>query len=421
VSLFFHPSEANMTKGAGYVCMAGEAIRQLTGRSDYSVRSLSIRTAMIVNESKPNDVVTTFKKAKLTTTTDSDWWEFRITSFNGSTWSEHCSGQAKAGPIHLVNRSISQPDFLRKLSASRWYATMRKIGFTYGPAFQGLRDISADPIGNEAVAIIENAFHDESTYELHPCTLDKIIQLMTVAQHEGKPSLFTQLSMPTYIEEIYISGGMKELRATGSSYKDFMDAWSGDEIATANGKVVFEMKGLRVTGLGNSTENEEKPKHAIQLEWQPDIGFLDVKDLIRSTMDLRGHLVALEKYFFLLAVETVKIIAPVNTHESHLIKFRDWINNFVETTSRGDNQLLPEGKQLATLSNRSRLSLLQTMTTEFQAGPVSWVATAIQRVHENALARYEGSVDTLELLMQGGALTQVCISFMVVAVSKLIF
>jgi hypothetical protein len=61
------------------------------------------------------------------------------------------------------------------------------------------------------------------------------------------------------------------------------------------------------------------------------------------------------------------------------------------------------------------------MTTEFQAGPVSWVATAIQRVHENALARYEGSVDTLELLMQGGALTQVCISFMVVAVSKLIF
>src|ERR1700722_10815023 len=104
--------------------MAGEAIRQLTGRSDYSVRGLSIRTAMIVSESKANDVVTTFKKAKLTTTTDSDWWEFRITSFNGSTWSEHCSGQAKAGPIHPTNRSVSQPDYIRKLSASRWYATM---------------------------------------------------------------------------------------------------------------------------------------------------------------------------------------------------------------------------------------------------------------------------------------------------------
>ena len=63
---------------------------------------------------------------------------------------------------------------------------MRKIGFTYGPAFQGLREISADPTGNEAVAIIDNNFEkSESFYELHPCTLDKLFQLMTVAQHEG--------------------------------------------------------------------------------------------------------------------------------------------------------------------------------------------------------------------------------------------
>jgi hypothetical protein len=147
-----------MIKGAGYICMAGEAIRQLTGRSDYSVRGLSIHTAMIVNESRPNDVVTTFKKAKLTATTDSEWWEFRVSSFNGSTWSEHCFGQAKAGPIHATNRSVSQPDFLRKISASHWYTAMRKIGFTYGPAFQGLREISADPTGNQVVAIINNNF-----------------------------------------------------------------------------------------------------------------------------------------------------------------------------------------------------------------------------------------------------------------------
>lgn len=389
--------------------MAGEAIRQLTGRSDYSVRGLSIRTAMIVSESKSNDVVTTFKKAKLTTTTDSDWWDFRITSFNGSTWSEHCSGQAKAGPIHPTEgRQVSQPDFLRKITASRWYATMQKIGFTYGPAFQGLRDISADPVGNQAVGIIENAHLDnESFYELHPCTLDKLVQLMTVAQHEGKPSLFKQLSMPTYIDEIYISGGMKELRATASSYKDFMDAWSGDEVATVDGKIVFEMKGLRVTGLGNSTDVEGKPKNAVQLVWKPDVNFLNAKDLIRAPLDLRTYLIALEKYFFLLATDTVKVIEPIETQESHLIKFRAWLNAFVEATGKGQNKILPEGKELATLSAQNRLSLIQSMAEEFDAGPVHWVATAIRRVHENAKARYEGSVDTLELLMEGGVLTQV--------------
>ena len=227
--------------------------------------------------------------------------------------------------------------------------------------------------------------------------------------------------MPTYIDEIYISGGMKELRATASSYKDFMDAWSGDEIATADGKIVFEMKGLRVTGLGNSTENEDKPKNAVQLVWRPDIDFLDVKDLIRPTMDLRGYLIALEKYFFLLAMETVKTIASIDTQESHLVKFRSWLNDFVETTSRGENQFVPDGKQLATLSNQNRLSLIQSMADEFEASPVSWVATVIRRVHENAQARYEGSVDTLELLMEGGALTQVCFRGSVTMISTLMF
>ena len=120
--------------GAGYVCMAGEAIRQLTGRSEYSVRGLVISTAIIVNDSRENDIITTFRKAKLTLNSDSGWWEFRITFFNGSTWNEHCSGQGKAGPIHSMECEVSHPEHLRKLSASRWYSNMQKIGFTNGPS-----------------------------------------------------------------------------------------------------------------------------------------------------------------------------------------------------------------------------------------------------------------------------------------------
>ena len=394
--------------GAGYVCMAGEAIRQLTGRSDYSVRGLAIRTAMIVNESKENDVITTFKKAKLTATSDSDWWEFRVTSFNGSTWNEHCSGQAKAGPIHSMEREVSQPVHLRKVSAARWYNTMQKIGFTYGPNFRGLKDITVDPVGFEAVANIDNIFRENgSFYELHPCELDKLLQLMTVTQHQGDPTLFKQLSMPTYMNEVYISGGAEEYRVTATSHTDHMDAWSGNAYATANGKLVFELTGLSVSAMGSSSEVEEKPKNAVELIWKPDVDFMDASDLMRTPLDLRRYLLSLEKYFFLLAMNTVNDVAGVDTKENHLVIFRDWLNRFVENTSKGGNQLLPEGVELAKLSEKDRNALIQSMTAEFDASELAEVATALKRVHDTAKARWEGTSDTLEVLMEGGVLTQI--------------
>lgn len=394
--------------GAGYVCIAGEAIRQLTGRSDYSVRGLAIRTAMIVNEGKENDVVTTFKKAKLTSTSDSDWWEFRVTSFNGSTWSEHCSGQAKAGPVRSIDHGVSQPNHFRKVSASRWYNTIQRIGFTYGPSFRGLRDISVDPISFETVANIDNVFREnESFYELHPCELDKVFQLLIVNQHQGDPTLLKQLSMPTYIDEAYIFGGAKEFRVTATSHTDHMNAWSGNAFATANDKVVLELNDLRVSAMGASSEAEEKPKNAVELVWKPDIDFLDVKDLIGTPLDLRQYLIALEKYFFLLAIDTAKSVAGLDVKEGHLDKFRSWIIRFVEKTSKGEHKLLPEGKELASLSESNRLSLLRSLTAELEAGPVASAAIALRRVHESAKARYEGTVDTLEVLLEDGILTQI--------------
>ncbi|KOS22576.1 Lovastatin nonaketide synthase [Escovopsis weberi] len=397
--------------GAAYVAMAGEAVRQLTGRSDYSIRNLAIKTAMIFQESKENDVITTLKKSKLTSKDESEWWEFRVTSFNGSIWNEHCSGRVKAGPVHdMEDRPAPpQPDFPRKLSAKRWYNTMQKIGFAYGPTFRGLKEISVNPITFEATATIENIIREnESFYELHPCEIDKLLQLMTVTQHGGDPTMFKQLSMPTYIDEVYISaGGAKEFRVTATSQTDHLDTWSGNCLGTADGKVVFELRSLSVSAMGASADAEEKPKNAVELVWKPDIDFLDAKDLMLTPLDLREFLIALEKYFFVLALETIPEIAAVETKESHLVKFRDWLNRFVDEGSKGENRLLPEGKTIAALGNEDRKALLKSLTDEFEASPVAAVATALRRVQENARARFEGTVDTLDFLMEGGVLTQI--------------
>jgi hypothetical protein len=246
---------------------------------------------------------------------------------------------------------------------------------------------------------------------LHPTILDKVLQLMTVTQHQGKPSEYTQLSMPTYIQEIYISGGMKELKITASSHKDFMDAWSGDAIATADGKVVFEMKGLSVTALGDNSQAQEKLKNAVQLVWEPHADFADLTDMIRAPLDLRNELLALEKYFFLLALDTTKVIANIDTEEDYLVKFRAWLNRFVEKTSNGENPLLHEGRELALMADRERQSLVKSMTEQFEQGPVPMVATALRRVHENAEYTWKGLADTLQVLMEDGILTQVSFRF----------
>ncbi|EUC40640.1 hypothetical protein COCMIDRAFT_9515 [Bipolaris oryzae ATCC 44560] len=394
----------------GYVSMAGEAIRQLSGRSDYSLREFSIRSAMIVNDTRPVDVVTTFKRSKITTTIDTDWWDFRITSFNGSTWSEHCSGQAKAGPGRPNMRPEPQPDYLRKVSADGWYRIMERIGFTYGPAFRNMRDISANPIAHEAVCTVDN-FSDEtgSFYEVHPRILDNLLQPMTVSMYQGNPSLFNQLSMPTYIGELYISGGMKEIRVTTKAWQDLMGSWCGSSLGTADGKLVCEMKGLKFSPLGESEEQKEELKNTVQVVWKPDVDFLDLEDLVRAPVNITQPTAQLEKYFFLRAIDTVKIMDSVEEVKlPHGKKFRTWLKSYVDKVSRGDHVILPEGPQLASLSEDKRNALVRELQQELAASKLTpAMETAIRRVHENAKALLEGTAENIVYLMEDNILMQI--------------
>jgi len=118
-----------------------------------------------------------------------------------------------------------QPDYLRKVSAVGWYRIMERIGFTYGPTSRDMRDISTDPIGHEAVCTVDN-IRDETApfYEVHPRILDNLFQPMTVSMYQGNPSQFNQLSMHTYVSEIFVSGGTNEIKVTTKAWQDLMGA-----------------------------------------------------------------------------------------------------------------------------------------------------------------------------------------------------
>jgi acyl transferase domain-containing protein len=75
---------------AGYVAMAGEAIRQITGiEAGYSMRRVVARTAMVLRDSKPVEIVTMLRRHKLTDSTDSVFDDFVISSYSGSVWTKN--------------------------------------------------------------------------------------------------------------------------------------------------------------------------------------------------------------------------------------------------------------------------------------------------------------------------------------------
>jgi hypothetical protein len=66
---------------AGYVAMAGEAIRQIAGiEAGYSMRHVIAHTAIVLGDSKPVKIVTKLRRHKLTELIDSDFHEFFISS-----------------------------------------------------------------------------------------------------------------------------------------------------------------------------------------------------------------------------------------------------------------------------------------------------------------------------------------------------
>lgn len=82
---------------AGYIAMAGEAIRQLTNINDFTLRHVLIKTALVLQDSKKIELMTSLGQVRFTTALDSDWYEFVISAYNGTSWAKHCIGQELGG------------------------------------------------------------------------------------------------------------------------------------------------------------------------------------------------------------------------------------------------------------------------------------------------------------------------------------
>lgn len=227
---------------AGYVAMVGEAIRQVTGSAEYSVRNLFMRTALILSESENVELITTFRPAKLSDDVDSVWYDFAITSYRNGSWKKHCAGQVRGESDETHETSQIQP-FIRSVQSEDWYSALNKRGLEYGQAFRGLKKITANPSTLQATAVLQNEQYYTSYYALHPVLIDQCLQLLSVAATQGISRRMTRLCIPTSIESLFIGPGRGPMSLSVGC--EMSGTMNGNATLISNDGVVLSMrKGL---------------------------------------------------------------------------------------------------------------------------------------------------------------------------------
>lgn len=108
---------------AAFVAMAGEIAFQLTRQEAYTVRELSMRTALVLVPGRSIEMLTS---ARTEGHGASRWWEFTVQSCRDGAWTQHCTGLVRSGrPVSLgsqldIMRSSDEDKFLRTVDTVSW-------------------------------------------------------------------------------------------------------------------------------------------------------------------------------------------------------------------------------------------------------------------------------------------------------------
>lgn len=379
---------------AGYVAMAGEAVRQIGQIGDaFRLRHISVGTAMLLSEEKPTEIITTLRPLRLTVFQDSSWYEFTVSANNGHQWTKHCSGEVKAEGGALP-AGTSPKSFPRAIGCERWFDGVRREGLDLGYDFQNVDGITASTTTHESRGIVSSKKHPVnplSKYHMHPAVLDSALQLLSVASSNGLtrkhknflPIFCDQLFVARTTEDFVINVEISNMGNGSTSSR------IGEGKGVMDGKVVLKFDGLKITAASITDDSVETtdPHAASRLTWAADLDLVDLKTLFQTSPSRRRYAQALEALGKLSILNAQRQLANVNAQRPHLKRYAQWIDTQAKsfkTSSYDDETLSQKTKQL-------RESLANT--------PAAPVAEALDAIISNIDPLFIGSVSSWESLI----------------------
>ncbi|KAJ5161517.1 type I iterative polyketide synthase, partial [Penicillium capsulatum] len=297
----------------GYISMVGEAVRQMTGSTSYSIRELFIKTAFKVKEKGPNEVVTNLRPHKLTDSADSTWFDFTVSSWDGRNWQKHCSGQVKTGKdikwaSYPENESAIRG--VRDVQSNAWFDNLKTLGLDLGPSFRGLKDITANPTDYYATAAVNSSdlLKSDYDYPIHPVTLDQGLQLLGVASCNGLSRRLTSIAIPISIHSIYVADDAHEVSLRANFLKgetgSVKSAVGGSLVGHSSGRLAFAFEGVKFIALNKSlTGTGANVPLGSRLEWKPDIDLLPGKDYMFKSMQKTPYTEVMMKLTVVVMIE----------------------------------------------------------------------------------------------------------------------
>lgn len=265
---------------AAYIAMAGESLRQLSNGdlTSYTMKDFSITSALILKRDQNPKLHTTLRPAK-TTSENGQWYTVQITSFDGSHWTEHCAGKISphdAPSSDDLDDPPTEVNLPRLVPQVYWYDVLENLGLRYGPAFQGLDEISTALTDHKAVATV-SPFGDLTNYILHPVTIEQTLQILMVAACRGQGRLQTGLPVITAIEHLVISSrGQAKLRTRGTATKNSSGVMEGDvSVISENGRPTISIRGCRTSPVP-SHRPEQEEKLLSFVKWNTDATYRDL-------------------------------------------------------------------------------------------------------------------------------------------------
>ncbi|KAI1374100.1 hypothetical protein F4677DRAFT_427124 [Hypoxylon crocopeplum] len=412
-----HKIESDMIfPGAGYVCIVGEATRQLTGVSPFTVREVNIKTALTMHEGQAVEIITSLKPARLTDTLDSTWYDFEISSFRGDTWVKHAFGQVRSeSDAPRGETTPSNIDLAREVNSDRWYASMAHLGLNYSGRFQGLKRLKADVKSHHAGAIVNNRLDPgESVYAQHPSTIDLVFQLFSVAASNGVSRQLSSLAVPTYIGQLYVGHLEGDFEVEAQSTSTPRGVLRGSAKGMAEGKMVLKLENMQMTPLADVRDSRgDDPHAATELVWRPDINTIDNTALMQPRGS-EGHLNlvgsfgrVLERMALACMVESSMLLQDLEPCQPFLLKFRSWLDKMRRLALEETYPMVPDCGDIVKMTSKERMRLISDIYEQVKDTKVWPVAAALQRIVLSCRDIFTGREDSIALLADGDVLAKI--------------
>lgn len=378
---------------AGFVSMASEAIRQVTGVQDgVKLRQVAVTTALLVSEGSPLELVTSFHRHHLTNTTESQWWEFAVSSHNGHTWTKHCTGQVTSGDdsLHVPCQDPSL-DLPRRLDSAKAYEASRRVGLDYGPSFRVFDRASTSTTSpHRGAAFVQNRWHDaDCNYHLHPIVLDAFFQLLAITAvdglaHEGRRFVPTRVGSITMTRSV--ADGFVFM--TNADDEEGGIAGSGNVLDDASRTSVVTFSDVHLEHLSaDDKEQEEEVQTTARSEWVPHVDFRPIHTLFEPlhepiTSDVE---LALDRMVDIATEISLRSLEGTTPYTSHMELYRQML---MQTNSGS----------LASQEESTLRNQMSSIAQSILGSPEAPVAEAVRRVCENIKCIASGDVAPSDIL-----------------------